>query len=629
MHLNKMVQLTLTLPLMLLLTALSLAAYTYLNSIMTENANQKGLLVVQMVKTAMLSNVSAQGHSLNSGDMMEQFRTMPGLREIRLVRGDAVTAQFGPSHSDSAPEEAIEFDMLSSGKTSQVIEEIDGYQVLHFNGPLKALASDKQNCLQCHQVPAGTVLGGLSVQVDLSDEMSEARMVPLFAFGTVILCGLFIAYALRRFSAPIASTALQIASAMRHGEQGNFSHRLSGIRTDSNEVYQIIESTNGFLGALQQHIGGIVKEVELMTGPTHEGSQDNMIARARQAVDLMLYSTRLKNALENDHDLSAVFSRLTNVLKNDFNLDRFGIFESMDGTSRLQPIVMVGLPEEWNTWCDSSLDIDASACPATRTGTPVEVCKNPEACKNICGHYNPDPSLLHICIPINDAGGTRTLITILYEADQSAAMQPVIARLRYVIRAIDPELRTKRLLKVLKDITVHDPLTGIFNRRFLDEIQNSLVASVKRRHTSLGVLMCDIDLFKQVNDTYGHETGDMVLKGLAELFSLEMRDSDYVIRLGGEEILVLLMDTDKERSIEIAERLRDKVSQRTFRSSQGEFSKTVSIGVAIFDGSEGDLSDTMQQADAALYRAKHTGRNRVISYDDMPTEIDVTQSEAA
>ncbi|MDQ6971508.1 MAG: diguanylate cyclase, partial [Mariprofundaceae bacterium] len=470
------------------------------------------------------------------------------------------------------------------------------------------------NCLQCHSVPAGTVLGGLSVQVDLTAEMQEARMAPLFAFAITLCCGLLIAFALRRFSTPVANTAVQIAQAMERGENGDFSHRLHDIRTDSQEIQQIVESSNGFLEALQHHIGGIATEVELITGYRPSALQGNMIARARQSVDLMLYSTRLKRALEDDRDLDEAFERMSYVLQHDFGLDRFGIFESLDGTHSLKPVVMVGLPEGWNSWCEQPVNKDVSACRATRTGHAVDAGDEPDACRLLCEHHNDNPELKHVCIPINDSGGTRTLITILYEHDKAGEMINTLARLRYVIRAVTPELRSKRLLNILRDSAIHDALTGMFNRRFLDEIQTSLSALVKRRDTTLGVLMCDIDHFKLVNDTYGHETGDTVLKGIAEAFTQQMRESDYVIRFGGEEILVLLMDADAKKSMEIAERIRSRVKALKFKAAQGNFSKTVSIGIALFPDDNTKLFDAIGYADEALYTAKNTGRDRVVAY---------------
>lgn len=615
MHLQSKIQLSVTLPVLLLLTASSLVAYVYLHQLMQENAHEKGLLSVQMIRTAVLSIDSSKGHPINSGALMQQFRSLPGLLEVRMIRGAAVSNQFGPSHSGSEPVDGTETTMLRSGTRSQVIREIDGHEVLHFNGPLKAKNYKGNNCLQCHHVPIGTVLGGISVQVDLSDELHLARVLPLYAFLFFGCCGLFLAVVLRRFSTPISHTATQIADAMEHGERGDFTHRLHDISTATDEVRQIVESSNAFFTTLQRNIGGIASEIEMITGHLPDTCHGNMIARAKYGVELMLFSNRLKRSLEEDRNLEEAYTRLAHVLHDEFHLQHFGIFESASNPEAMKPLVQVGIPQDWIA--DTA---DHSVCPPTLNGASpdghiVNVSAHPDACCRTCGQANHDPALLHFCVPIKDSEETRTVIAILYKKTQAKQMHDVLARLSYVLRVITPELHSKRLLKILKDISVRDPLTGMFNRRFLDEIKPGLVASVNRRNTTLGVMVCDIDHFKQVNDTYGHETGDVVLKGIAELFRNEMRDSDYVIRLGGEEILVLLMDADREKTVEIAERLRTKVSRRTFKVTNCILSKTVSIGVAIFPEDSSSLLDTIQCADQAVYQAKHQGRNQVVVFE--------------
>jgi len=632
MRLHSKIQLSLTLPAVLLLAAASAAAYFYLNHLMTEQAEQKGLLVVQMVRTAMLSNVSSEGHSMNSASMMQQFRTMPGLLELRMIRGPAVSNQFGPSHSGSEPVDGSETSMLRSGNRSQLIKMENGREVLHFNGPLKAKNYQGNNCLQCHHVPNGSVLGGFSVQVDLTDELREARILPMYAFLLIGFGGLLIAYALQRFFSPIRHTAMQIADTMQRGERGDFTHRLHDIRTDTDEVRQIFESSNAFFSTLELHIGGIAHEIEMITGHLPDDTHGNMIARARHGVDLMLFSNRLKRSLEEDRNLEEAFIRLAHVLQEDFRLQHFGIFESGAEPGResarecggMRTVIQVGLPGDW-LHSDAQHSDELAACPPEVNGhIPdghiVDVAIHPDACCRTCGQVNKDEALHHFCIPIMDSDETRTVITILYSKSEAKQMNDVLARLRYVLRVITPELRSKRLLKILREISIRDPLTGMFNRRFLDEIKPGLVASVKRRNTSLGVLVCDIDLFKQVNDTYGHETGDLVLKGIADIYRKEMRDSDYVIRLGGEEILVLLMDADREKSTEIAERLRAKVGRKTFKVNNCILSKTVSIGVAIFPDDSSSLMDTIQCADLAVYQAKHQGRNQVVCFQSTDGE---------
>ena len=430
MRLQSRIQLSVTLPVFLLLSASALGAYLYLNNMMTEHAHQKGLLVVQMVKTAMLSNVSAKGHSMNSSPMMQQSRSMPGLLEVRMIRGAAVSNQFGRGQSDSEPIDGSETSMLRSGSRSEIIKQVGSHEVLHFNGPLKARNYQGSNCLQCHHVPAGTVLGGFSVQVDLTDELREARLLPMFALLFIAIGGVMFAYALRQFSAPVSHTARQIADTMERGERGDFTHRLHDIRTDTDEVRQIVESSNAFFSTLERHIGGIAREIEMITGHLPDDSHNNMIARAKHGVDLMLFSNRLKRSLEEDRNLEEAFARLAHVLQNDFGLTRFGIFESTDNASGLKPLIMLGLPGDWIV-TDSG--VEHSACPPALDGKLpdghiVDVSKHPDACCRTCGQINNDTALQHFCIPIVDSEDSRTVITILYEKAEAKRMHDVLAR---------------------------------------------------------------------------------------------------------------------------------------------------------------------------------------------------------
>ncbi|MDX8404302.1 MAG: GGDEF domain-containing protein, partial [Mariprofundaceae bacterium] len=187
----------------------------------------------------------------------------------------------------------------------------------------------------------------------------------------------------------------------------------------------------------------------------------------------------------------------------------------------------------------------------------------------------------------------------------------------YYLRVAAPEIETKRLTRRLKETTLRDALTGMYNRRFLDEFTSNLESSVDRSKSSLGVMMCDIDYFKKVNDERGHASGDMVLAEIPGFFHEIVRGNDLVIRYGGEEIVVILMNSDGKHTVEVAERIRKRIESHTMKDGNGSFSITISIGVNLYDGEHGSLSSAIQQADEALYRAKDSGRNRVILFDQV------------
>ncbi|MDZ4183747.1 MAG: GGDEF domain-containing protein, partial [Desulfuromonadales bacterium] len=132
--------------------------------------------------------------------------------------------------------------------------------------------------------------------------------------------------------------------------------------------------------------------------------------------------------------------------------------------------------------------------------------------------------------------------------------------------------------------------------------------------TSIGLLMCDLDFFKQVNDQYGHETGDLLLVETAKALLHTVRESDYVIRFGGEEFLVLLIDVELGEADVVAEKIRQVVAAVGVQTPSGPLSKTISIGVSVFPADGESLWQTIKFADVALYKAKDAGRNQVVHF---------------
>jgi two-component system cell cycle response regulator len=179
--------------------------------------------------------------------------------------------------------------------------------------------------------------------------------------------------------------------------------------------------------------------------------------------------------------------------------------------------------------------------------------------------------------------------------------------------------REKELKEVndkLRQISLTDGLTQVENRRSLEERLNEMWQHSVRLHEPIAVVMCDIDKFKSVNDQYGHQAGDAVLKEFAQILRNEAREIDRVGRYGGEEFLLILPGTVLDAAVTFAERLRDKVAKHTFSYTGGTLCRTMSCGVA---GSPHprikDQEALLKASDEALYVAKETGRNRVVRFD--------------
>lgn len=171
--------------------------------------------------------------------------------------------------------------------------------------------------------------------------------------------------------------------------------------------------------------------------------------------------------------------------------------------------------------------------------------------------------------------------------------------------------RLRRARDAMDRMAHTDFLTGLANRRAFIEAAELELARARRYGTPMSMLMVDIDLFKQVNDTRGHEVGDKALQGLAACARSELRAVDVMGRWGGEEFVILLPETDAVSAADVAERLRTAVEKSELCCGNVRVRLTVSIGYASLTGSEADIDSLVRRADDALYRAKKSGRNRV------------------
>ncbi len=171
----------------------------------------------------------------------------------------------------------------------------------------------------------------------------------------------------------------------------------------------------------------------------------------------------------------------------------------------------------------------------------------------------------------------------------------------------------------LKRVGLTDGLTGVNNRRYFDQRMYEEITASQRSKNSLTFLFFDIDHFKHVNDTYGHQTGDAILREVSNLIRLQLRVSDVLARYGGEEFAALLINTPLNSAYEIADRIRQSVAQKDFIASSGEIINiTISIGISSLQNMSNNTDpeslgiELLQEADECLYQAKRDGRNRVI-----------------
>jgi diguanylate cyclase (GGDEF)-like protein/PAS domain S-box-containing protein len=272
------------------------------------------------------------------------------------------------------------------------------------------------------------------------------------------------------------------------------------------------------------------------------------------------------------------------------------------------------LTEVIGSWTDCQLpamDFEPNSCWALRTGHPHLVLAGDSTapCAHAAGVKN-----TYLCIPILAQGETLGILH-LQATDEAPELDATEMSFKTTFAGqVGLSIANIKLRQALRTQSVRDALTGLYNRRYLEEVLDREVRRASRAAQSLGVLMIDLDHFKSFNDTYGHDAGDAVLREIAVSLTKGVRAEDFVCRFGGEEFVVILPTADLAASRARAERLRSKTKELIILhqgKSMGMI--TISVGVAAFPEHGTSPKELMAAADAALYEAKHGGRDQVVT----------------
>ncbi|MHB1293342.1 MAG: GGDEF domain-containing protein, partial [Sulfuricella sp.] len=385
-------------------------------------------------------------------------------------------------------------------------------------------------------------------------------------------------------------------------------------RRTSDEVGEIASQLNRLMEFLDEGIGTIGRRVgELMVYGYGCQNVVNQLVTTTEMVEGLVEASHFKQAIEEDQSKLEVYQRLARVLGDKYDFHHFSIYEVASSKNRITPIVVDGEVNAPCHWCDQQILIDANACRVRRTSHEVNAVDFPGICTMFRGEGNGEKRT-HICLPITQSGSVGCVVQMVFPPDQGQFAKLMMPFIAVYLRETAPVLEAKRLMEYLRESSLRDAMTGLYNRRFLEEYTTTLVAASQRRQSPFSVLMLDLDYFKQVNDTFGHEAGDKVLKTLAETLVKSVRTSDMVIRYGGEEFLIVLLDTGAEVAMTVAEKIRAKVEETKISLPGTMLQKTISIGVSEFPSDTDTFWQVLKFADVALYEAKSQGRNRVIRF---------------
>lgn len=590
--------------LVVVLTALSALSFRHFS---LYTAERHARSVAETIKVGLTESM-INGTINKRQQFLARLALVPGVQRVRVLRGPAVVQQFGPGIEHESLATAGTQSVLDTGK--EVFEVIESGQDLVFRAVIPYIANDQgiPNCLQCHTVANGTVLGTVSIDISLGEVRRQGITAVALVTLAVFLAALLALVLLRRMMNPLTETAGAVHEVTSQAIEGNFAGRIRQRTTD--EVGDIAQNINQLMAFLEGEITTIRSRVgQLMGHRACDGR--NQLSLTTEMVDSLVEASQFKQAIEEDQTKQDIYRRLGDLLGNKYHLKHYSIYEVLQGKNRMTPIIIDGETGGECCHCDPQITIDANGCRAKRTGHEVNALDYP----GLCTMFRPmAEGETHVCLPIIQSGSAGCVVQIVASAEEAAVLRLALPFISVYLREAGPVLEAKRLMEHLRESALRDAMTGLHNRRFLEEYVGTLIAGSQRRKTPFSVLMLDLDFFKQVNDTHGHEAGDKVIKTLADILQRNVRGSDMAVRYGGEEFLVVLMDMTADAAMTVAERIRADVEGTKIPLANAMLQKTISIGVAEFPSDSDTFWQVVKFADVALYKAKSTGRNRVVRF---------------
>jgi diguanylate cyclase (GGDEF)-like protein len=526
-----------------------------------KNTTDKAISIAQNVRDGLTAHM-VNGTMDKREFFLSNIAINQNIENFHLLRAPSVVEQYGPGlYGENRATPLEEVVVQTSKLQTKLIESVDQV-ILKVSIPYIATVDSKPNCLECHIAKEGDVLGVISMDLEVSATRMEGILIAskiLLIVLVVLIISIIVAnYYIR----PYVKLFDDLENGILKAYRGDFSYKVD--TTLKNEAGKVAQRLN-------------------------ELSE--------------IY--RFKKTIELDENKIVIYNRIVHILQSKFQINKFIFFE-INNKKKTREVLFDSADLN-----DIELDENANVCRAFRTSNHVYSSDFDDLCLNckqktseyICLHYDIDEAtslVLHI-----QSSSKDEILRIKEDI-------PVISNYFDMAK---PVIESKILMDILKETTLRDPMTTLYNRRFLNELLDSNVTSRIANGNLHSVLMIDVDFFKKVNDTFGHDVGDTVIKQLAKIMKESTRASDIPVRYGGEEFLILLQNTTKEKTLEIGKMINTKFKSEVFSGNATTFTKTLSVGIAYYPNDADTLWKAIKYADDALYHAKNNGRDKVVEFE--------------
>ena len=570
-----------------------------------DGVKKKAYLTADIVKNSLTSHM-VNGNMSQRDVFLDSIGQLKNVQSLWLVRAKSVSEQFGNSNlANENPKDDVDLEVLKSGVEKIVIEESLYTANLRITIPYTASSLDKPNCLNCHNAKEGEVLGAISLSFDISEDRGSNIMVLIYIIGTISIFLIVFLIFMRKKITPYTNSFDSLSDVLKRVHEGDYSIRAkAGVLKEDKEVSNWL---NELIEKLETVLTGIEKNLtSFVHNRTSNVNHDKLIT-AKEIIEDISEIYHYKKTIENDLTIDDIYHRLILVLKDKLEIDCFIIFETDLIKDERKTIYTTNGAI---ACCDLKQNIK-ELCRAERINSIVASENFPEICR--VAKCKADEN--YICIPFYVNEQKNIAIHIISKSqDELNNLKYKIGIIKKYLEETKPILESKILMEALKEKNLTDSLTGLYNRKYLDEIVEKQLALDVKNGSIYAIMFLDIDYFKMVNDTYGHDVGDDILRKLAITMKKSIGANETLVRYGGEEFLILMKNATQESTKKLADKINADFSKIIFNYGGDSFSKTVSIGYSFFPTDTDQFWKCIKYADISLYEAKATGRNKVVKF---------------
>ena len=582
-----------------------------LNLYNTKNANVKASFAsAESISKVVINSLNSFNTNKNmdySEDFITSLSHIKGLNDLWLVKSESLNN----NHINNQKQVKDELDkkVLSSGKIEYKLIENFSKTTMRISLPYYVNIKSGNTCISCNNISDDYKLAAISLDLDLIETQGVLSnliyLIPLLVFLTILT----IIYLSSNIIKAYYMLFNTFNTSIKEASTGNFD-LITKPKNLNKEMNVVVDKYNDFMFVLKDAFIDIDKRLQGFIG---NKSGTNIINPLEESKEIVLNLSNLyqfKKEIELDNSKDEIYDRLSQVFINQFEIESFSFVEIDTRKHKMNIVKEVGK----TLYCQKYIQENPELCRCSRTKNDVVSIDYHSSCP-----YFKEKDNYHYCTNVDISKDVNLIINFVCKTTNALEkLKEKISFVKSYINEAAPSIEVKLLMDALQESAFRDGLTGLYNRKFLDEHSKKLIPYAKRADINIGVLLLDMDHFKAVNDEYGHDIGDKVLKELARIMTESIRESDLVIRYGGEEFIILLVGVNSEKdALNVANKIGKKVRENEIDVYAGnKLKKTISIGLSMFPADTTSLDSAIKNADIALYEAKNSGRDKVVRFNE-------------